>query len=610
MKKHALLVISFILIQFLNGNCNAQTEKSELTNVNLQLKWIHQFQFAGFYAAKEKGFYNDVGLNVNIIEGKPGTNFFEEVLRGNAHFGIELPDILIERFKGNPFVILGVIFQHSPLVLVSKQKSKINSPHNLIGKTIMLRADGDLTLKALFKGEGLTSNDVNIINHTWKPSDLLEDKVDAMSAYLTDVPSFFNKDSIQLLNPINYGIDFYGDCIFTTEEFIDENPDIVEAFLSATYKGWNYAMQNKEELAEIIRNKYHSLKTKDNLIYEADVMEELILPKFIEIGHMNPGRWEHIANTYRQLGLIDRNYKLDGLLYNPNTGADYTKLFTIIWIFSGILFLTILGTITLFIFNKKLHSEVEKRTNELKEAKVNAEKSEKIKTEFLAQMSHEIRSPINTILSFVSLIEEELKNKIDDLMFSSFASINNAGKRIIRTIDLILNMSEVQTGTYEIITKKINLRTEILDKLKTEYSVEAKRKNLELNFIYPEENVFIYADEYSIMQVFANLINNALKYTDTGSVTIKTYRESNHNISIDIVDTGVGISEEYLPYLFTPFSQEEQGYSRKFEGNGLGLALVKSYCDLNKADLSIKSKKGKGTIITISFDDKGMNQFE
>ena len=209
------------------------------------------------------------------------------------------------------------------------------------------------------------------------------------------------------------------------------------------------------------------------------------------------------------------------------------------------------------------------------EAKEKAEASEKIKTDFLAQMSHEIRTPINTILSFTSLVEEELKDTENDFLQESFVSINNAGDRIIRTIDLLLNMSEIQTGTYETLIKKISINEDILAPIANEYSIIASHKNLELIYEPEKENEIVFADEYSVNQIINNLISNAVKFTEKGSIIIRSGRDHYNRVFIEIKDTGIGISEDYLENIFRPFTQEEQGYTRSFEGNGLGSCFSK-----------------------------------
>ncbi|GAB4153004.1 MAG: hypothetical protein Fur0015_15350 [Ignavibacteriales bacterium] len=142
---------------------------------------------------------------------------------------------------------------------------------------------------------------------------------------------------------------------------------------------------------------------------------------------------------------------------------------------------------------------------------------------------------------------------------------------------------------------------DILQLLIVEYRNNAKRKNLELKYLLETDDTKVYVDEYSITQVFANLLDNSIKYTEEGKINVYIGRNANNKLLVEIEDTGIGISEEYLPNLFKPFRQEEQGYSRKYEGNGLGLSLVKKYCELNNADINVQSKKGKGTKFSVIF---------
>jgi len=234
-------------------------------------------------------------------------------------------------------------------------------------------------------------------------------------------------------------------------------------------------------------------------------------------------------------------------------------------------------------------------------AKEQAEKSDKLKSEFLAQMSHEIRTPINTILSFSSLLRDELEESIDEELKSCFTSMSSAGRRIIRTIDLILNMSEVQAGIYDYVSKYINVSTDLLDPVRNELVYVAAEKGLSFNVNIQTDDLFIWADEYTVGQIVNNLVDNAIKYTEKGGVEINIYRNIDFKLVIEVTDTGIGISSDYLPMLFTPFSQEEQGYTRKFEGNGLGLALVKKYCELNNADIEVESEKGVGSTFRVIF---------
>ncbi|MBN1301748.1 MAG: PAS domain S-box protein [Melioribacteraceae bacterium] len=236
-------------------------------------------------------------------------------------------------------------------------------------------------------------------------------------------------------------------------------------------------------------------------------------------------------------------------------------------------------------------------------AKEEAEKSNKLKSEFLAQMSHEIRTPVNSILSFSNLLKSELKGKIDDELSISFDMMDLGGKRLIRTIDLILNMSSVQTNSYQAQFKNINLIEEIIKPVIQEFEVSAKVKGLKLNFKNnTADDYLLKIDEYSVTQIFVNLIDNAIKYTGNGSVNVYTGINEKGEISVTVEDSGIGISDEYLPQLFEPFSQEDKGYTRRFEGTGLGLALVRNYCEINNATIDVKSSKGSGSKFTVTFN--------
>jgi PAS domain S-box-containing protein len=238
---------------------------------------------------------------------------------------------------------------------------------------------------------------------------------------------------------------------------------------------------------------------------------------------------------------------------------------------------------------------------ELIKAKEKAEESDRLKTEFLAGMSHEIRTPINTIMSYLSLLNDELNNTPNSHFKDIFSAIEIGSLRLTRTIDSILNMAQFQAGTFDVFKIDVDLMEDVLNNLYEEFKFTAKQRGLELKISNTSQNTKINGDKYSLSQLFVNLIDNALKYTREGNVAISVFDDDEGNLCVDIQDTGIGISEKFLPTLFKPFTQEEQGYKRKFDGNGLGLALVKKYCELNEGVIKVSSEKNKGTKFSVKF---------
>jgi len=312
-------------------------------------------------------------------------------------------------------------------------------------------------------------------------------------------------------------------------------------------------------------------------------------PRFLKSGEMP-------TNDYKKLwSTLTNNETWRGELHNKKkNGEFYWESVSISPIVDT------QGNISHFLAIKEDITDKKNIEKELIKAKERAEESDRLKSEFLAQMSHEIRSPINIILSYNSFIKEELGDKLDNYLESSFTSIDSAGKRLLRTLNLILNMAAVQSGYIDIQFSAIDL-SGIVSELIKEFEFPARSKNLNLFYSSTADNTIILADDYIVGEIFQNLIGNAIKYTVEGNVEVKIY-ESGGKLCTDVIDSGIGISEEYITKLFLPFTQEETGYSRKYEGNGLGLALVKKYVELIGAEISVKSKKGVGSTFTIVFN--------
>ncbi|MES2019179.1 MAG: EAL domain-containing protein [Pseudomonadota bacterium] len=315
-----------------------------LEQITLQLKHTHQFQFAGYYAALEKGYYRDAGLEVTIREGADGAEPERRVIDGSATYGVGSSSLLLARLAGKPLVVLGVVLQHSPYVLLVRQHNGSPDITDLKGKRVMI---GSLTdeltqadeLIAYLTREGVPLGSVVRVEHTFNVDDLVKGKVDAMSAYVTNEPDYLDRLGFlyDVYSPRAAGIDFYGDNLFTSEREVRDNPARVRAFRAASMKGWAYAMSHQEEMADLILARYSKRNDRQHLLFEARQMVPLVQPVLVEIGYMNPDRWRHIADIYADLGMLPPGANFDGFLYQTEAEGN-----NIAWLYRVLLAATVL----------------------------------------------------------------------------------------------------------------------------------------------------------------------------------------------------------------------------------------------------------------------------
>ena len=219
-----------------------------LDDVTLQLKWKHQFQFAGFYMAKEKGFYKNENINVHFKEYNSKTPV-EEVLHGKAHFGVGDTALIRAYASGKPLTALLAIYQNSPNVLVGIKNRSFKKSHPTVEvshnteinpniHTMLMQIDNDYIRK----------------KPTFDIEELIAGETDFISAYISNEPYQLQQKGYQanILNPYDYGIDYYGDILFTSNALIKSNPELVKSFYRASQKGWLYAFEHIDETVDLI----------------------------------------------------------------------------------------------------------------------------------------------------------------------------------------------------------------------------------------------------------------------------------------------------------------------------------------------------------------------
>ena len=290
---------------------------------------VDQFEFAGFYMAKEKGFYEKIGIDVEIKKYNLSTNVLNEVLEKKADFGVNSSSLIIKKSLGKDIVILGSIFQSSPLIILALKDSRIKNIHDIKNKKLMMTSEQyeAAPLQSMLISENISLKSINLIDHSFNVDDLINKKTDFMMAYTTNEPYLLKEKGYesQIFHPKDYGFNFYEEILFTSKEFANNNPKLVKDFYDASISGWYYAFENIDETAQLIYEKYNPQnKSLASLIDEAKEMKKLVYDKENKIGTITKERINLIINTYKVLGLMKNSIDIDDLIYTKHLNNSFT----------------------------------------------------------------------------------------------------------------------------------------------------------------------------------------------------------------------------------------------------------------------------------------------
>jgi len=301
---------------------------SSTKSVSIQLDWKHQFEYAGFYVAIQNGYYKDIGLEVELKEFHDKINISDDIVNGNSTFGVSSSSLILSKLQNKPITLLASYFKQNVLALITSEQ--ISSLKDLKNKKIMATPYEikNSSLGVMMKENGLHENDYTLVNHEFNIEKFANGEVDAMSIFLTNQTYDLNKRNIHynILNPSDYGIYSYDLELFTSVDFAKNNKKLVKDFILATNKGWKYAFNHKEEIVDLIYNKYTTRKSKEALLYEANKTQELFKTNIFSIGSVVPELVELNALIYGKLGLIkkDNNLKilLSDYIFDNNTNNN------------------------------------------------------------------------------------------------------------------------------------------------------------------------------------------------------------------------------------------------------------------------------------------------
>jgi NitT/TauT family transport system substrate-binding protein len=305
--KAAGLLIMTVLGVIGFSACAATKTPAGLTPVTFQLSWTHLSQFAGFYAAYQKGYYADEGLNVTFLEGGQNVDRWKSVLDGTAQFGIAGADeIILARSEGKPVRAISTIYRRSPVVFIALSGSGIKSPKDFVGIKIRTTANTIATLHSMTEQVGVSPNQYTEVANL--PSDLdmfLTGEFPVWGVYVNGLVISAEQAGYQLnkIYPDDFGVHFYADTIFTTNDRIANNPDLVTRFVRASLKGWTYAVENPSEVPAMVQK---VSPNTDAALELARMTSTLALVNTGEdhIGWMKPEIWSSMERTLRVQGLL------------------------------------------------------------------------------------------------------------------------------------------------------------------------------------------------------------------------------------------------------------------------------------------------------------------
>lgn len=571
-------------------------------SVSLQLKWKHQFQFAGFYMAQEKGFYRDAGFDVEIKEVEIGLSVVNELQNGNADYVVLDPGVLLARAEGVPIKVLAAIFQHSPLALIVMRNSGIKSFSDLRGKRIMMIPGGlNADISAALGSAGLSTQDFVKQDISYDINDLVNGTTDAFSGYITDQTHQLDLMRVpyRVLHPKEQGVDFYGDILATTEKMVDEHPEKVSAFTRASMKGWEYALENIDETIGIILSKYNSQNfSLQHLQFEAKKTKEMIESDVVSIGFMRTQRWQLIADVYTKQGLLPKDFDISALLYQPQIKfSEIVKVYR--WEFSviALIILTLL-CIMLGLHVVGLRRAVHVRTESLQKIKQNlmvkkaeAEKANVEKSVFLASASHDLRQPLHALDLQLDILGNAMQEQSLQVML---ANAKQSSKALGGLLNALLDVSKLDAGVVEVNSQIVDLH-HVLREITDEWQPQFLKFGRELRL--KTVSVVVESDLILLKRILRNLISNALSHTE-GNVLLGMRRRG-QCIRIEIWDQGEGLKEAELEKIFSEFYQLKNSERDRNKGLGLGLAIVRRLAGLLQHPISVKSREGKGSCFSL-----------
>lgn len=571
--------------------------------VTLRLRWDHQFQFAGYYAAYWEGYYEEAGFDVKILGGfddnREVVSVPREVGEGRAEFGIGASDILTYREEGYDFTVVASIFQRSPVEFYLKADTPYQSLVDFMDLKVGRRKNDllDIELQAMLIQEGMDPGRLPKISEDYDFSieDLIEGNFEVIPGYLGTIPYQGEGKGVELqrVRPIDYGIDFYGDSLFTHRDYALENPERVHDFKMASLKGWEYALENPGEIIERILRDFHDPErmTMEEYRgfneYQREQVEEYSLYPVVSLGNINPHRWEEMQEILLELEVLEEKRDLENFLFDYQ-GILEARRERFIRILLGISLGLGLATVLFFVYYLTSKKTMEKlqvlvdravKENQRQEGIILYQSRLAAMGEMIGHIAHQWRQPLNQLNLMITNVADahrygELKEEgMEDFKKRSRTLIH----KMSETIDDFRYFFKPQ-GEKELfdVRRLIHSTVELLKDPVTlgDVSLEVQERVLEEGTRQQEFQVRGYGNYFS--QGIFNVLHNAL---DAVEGEDKEYRrilieilDDGDKVRIRIRDWGTGVSQEHLPRIFERYFTTKE----KAHGTGLGMYITKT----------------------------------
>jgi ABC-type nitrate/sulfonate/bicarbonate transport system substrate-binding protein len=378
--------------------------------ITLLLKWRHQFQFAGVYAAQDQGYFEDAGLQVSLRTWSPGVFIDQELTDGHADYIIGNSHLLLDYAQGAPIVALATYFQRNPWALIFSKKTGITHPRDLKGRRIMY-GENSVELKQLLGRVGLGLEDILPVPQGFGLAPLQGGSIEALAAYSTDAPYLLQEEDFPwaLIQLQDYHIPSIGDTLFTRQDILLTSPAQTQSLIQALNKGWAYALDNPQEIIDLILTQYNPGLSRAFLEYEAREVFKAVSPMDFPLGSLDPYRWQRLAENYQDLGLMGEVSLKDFLYQAPDQGVNQESVMMILMVLVSMALLFVAFVIALRLVQKaSIKHRVKSHHPSQTEDLVVDHFRHMLLGKLISPVGHELGTPLGISLTAQSNIKERL----------------------------------------------------------------------------------------------------------------------------------------------------------------------------------------------------------